>query len=303
VSSCSTPTTASGTSQVTLTYTVASPPSASITTPANGATYPLNQAASSSFACSEGANGSGISSCADQSGRASGAPIDTSTTGSHTFTAVAASSDGLTSSSTVTYTVAAPPAIWLPLPQNGAVYTLGQSVDSFFLCADGAGGPGLASCADQGGHASGAPIDTSTLGAHKFTVTATSVDGQTATATATYTIVSLPTVSHVKARHGVVTFDIALPAPGSVDAINTATFRSFALAADAGQPPQGSFVFGRAHVVARHAGTILVTVKLTPAGKLLLRDHRRARLQLVVAYTGNAGVAQTVKTQALRVTR
>jgi hypothetical protein len=295
--------TATNSAAVTLTYTTASPPTISITTPASGGTYEQNQVVASSFTCVEGANGPGISSCTDQNGRGSGQASDTSTTGSHSFTVTARSSDGLTSSSKVTYTVVAPSAIWLPLPANGAVFTVGQSVDSFFLCADGAGGPGLASCADQNGRVAGAPIDTSTLGTHTFTVTATSTDGLTTSTSTIYTVIPVPTVSHVSARHGVISFDIAFAAPGSVHAIDTATFRSFALAADGLAPPLGSFVFGRADVVATHAGTMLVTLKLTAGGKLLLRDHRGATLRLLVTYTGHAGVAQTTFIQALRVTR
>ena len=83
-------------------------PQASITTPAGGATYWLGQAVASSFTCSDGAGGPGIASCLDQRGRASGAAIDTSTTGSHTFTVTATSTDGRTATATETYTVAAP---------------------------------------------------------------------------------------------------------------------------------------------------------------------------------------------------
>jgi hypothetical protein len=302
--SCSSAAASTGTQpQVTLTYTVASAPTTSITTPANGATYQQNRALASNFSCTDGANGSGISSCIDQNGHNTGTALDTSTIGSHTFTVAATSSDGLSSSSTVTYNVAGAPAIWLPQPQNGAVYTLGQAASSYFLCADGSGGPGLASCVDQSGHAAGGPIDTSAVGTHTFTVTATSADGLTTSVSNTYTVIPRPTVSNVKARHGVVTFNIGLAAPGNVDAVDTTTFRSFALAADGLQPPLGSFVFGRADVVSTQAGTMLVTVKLTAVGKLLLRDHRRATLQLVVNYTGSAGVAQTILIQTVRVTR
>ncbi|HUE28854.1 MAG TPA: hypothetical protein VMP89_18920, partial [Solirubrobacteraceae bacterium] len=317
VTACATPGTSTAAS-LTLTYTVASAPTTSITTPANGATYQLNHPVDSSFSCTEGANGSGVSSCADQNGHGSGAAIDTSSTGTHSFSVTATSGDGLTSTSTVTYKVAAPPVIWLPLPANGATFTINQAVDSYFLCADGNGGPGLNSCVDQNGRQRGAAIDTSTLGTHTFTVTATSADGTTASTTSTYTVIPLPTVSNVKQRHGVITFNVSLAAPGTIDAMASASFRSFALAADIAhraraasasssvsplQPPRGSYVYARADVGASHAGTVPVTVTQSQVGKLLLRDHRGTTVQLLVDYTGTSGLPQTVATVVLRVTR
>src|SRR5207302_1478795 len=163
-----------------------------------------------------GANGPGISSCTDQNGHGSGAMIDTSTPGTHTFTVTAQSGDGLSSSSSATYTVAAPPRVWLPLPSNGATYTVGQVVHSFFACVD------------QNGQPSGAAVDTSTAGSHTFAVTATSQDGLTSMANVTYQVVPAPTVSNVRAhRGGLVTLQVTVYGPGALDAMSTASFRSF----------------------------------------------------------------------------
>jgi 6-phosphogluconolactonase (cycloisomerase 2 family) len=93
-----------------LQITVAEPPSVQITTPRSGAKYTVGKVVHSSFTCREGAGGPGISSCVDQQGRPSGAPLDTSTPGSHTFTATATSKDGLSASKTVTYTTVLAPA-------------------------------------------------------------------------------------------------------------------------------------------------------------------------------------------------
>jgi uncharacterized repeat protein (TIGR02543 family) len=87
------------------------PPTASITTPANSASYAQGASVTSAFSCTEGAGGPPVTSCVDQNGRASGNPVATSTPGRHTFTATATSASGLTGTASVTYTVkAAPPA-------------------------------------------------------------------------------------------------------------------------------------------------------------------------------------------------
>jgi hypothetical protein len=293
-----------GNPQVTLTYTVPAAPSSAIAVPASGAVYPLNQVVDSNFSCTEGAGGPGISSCVDQNGQASGAALDTSTAGTHTVTVTASSSDGLGSSSSVTYSVAAPPRIWLPLPGNGATYTLGQVVHSWFLCGDGAAGPGLRSCLDQSGHPSGAALDTSRVGSHTFTVTATSQDGETASTSVTYRVVPVPTVSHVAThRGGVVTMQVTIYGPGSIDVMDTAGLRSFALAADVVHPPNGSFVFGSAHLVSPRSQTLQVRVGLSQAGRLLLRDHRSATLHVWVLYTLPGGSPELVRSLVLRISR
>jgi hypothetical protein len=82
-------------------------PSVSIGSPANGATYKYGQTVDAVYGCQDGTGGLGISSCAGTI--ASGAAVNTRAPGQHTFTATATSLDGLSTSSTVTYTVLAPP--------------------------------------------------------------------------------------------------------------------------------------------------------------------------------------------------
>jgi len=90
------------------TLTVQAPPTASIATPIEGATYAQGQAVATSFTCAEGAGGSGIASCVDQDGRGSGASLDTAAVGRHALTVTAISKDGLTSTTRASYTVVAP---------------------------------------------------------------------------------------------------------------------------------------------------------------------------------------------------
>lgn len=165
---------------------VPAPPAVSIATPAEGAYYAVNQSVTSAFSCYEGAGGSGISTCLDQGGNPSGTAIDTSTAGTYSMTVTATSQDGLTSSQTVNYTVAAAPTASITTPPDGANYSLGQVVNADYSCAEGAFGPGLAYC--DGTVENGTPVDTSSVGTHSFTVIAASKDGQYNVKTVNYTV-------------------------------------------------------------------------------------------------------------------
>jgi hypothetical protein len=80
-----------------------SPPTVEITSPVNGASYSYGQLVIASYACVDGAGGTGIVACAGPV--ASGRPLSTTPAGEHSFTVTATSADGQTAASSSTYTV------------------------------------------------------------------------------------------------------------------------------------------------------------------------------------------------------
>src|SRR5215204_5852199 len=78
-------------------------PSITLTTPSNGATHDLNQTVTTDYSCQDEAEGSGVASC--QGTVADGAPVNTATSGTKTFTVTASDNAGNVASVTHTYTV------------------------------------------------------------------------------------------------------------------------------------------------------------------------------------------------------
>jgi hypothetical protein len=86
-----------------------------------------------------------------------------------------------------------PPQAAISAPAAGQTYTLGQSVATSFSCADSPYGSGISACADSNGASgAGGRLETSTLGPHTYTVSATSSDGLTGQASIAYSVVPVP---------------------------------------------------------------------------------------------------------------
>ena len=177
------------TKTVTYFVTDGTPPKIEVRAPADGGFYQLNSAVPADYSCSD-PGGSGIQGCIGD--RQIGAPIDTGTSGSHTFSVQAIDNSGNRTTKTVTYTVAGLPSVVVSTPSNGALYALNSSINAVYSCTDNSG-QGIRSCVGDAGN--GAPLDTSTPGVHTFTVTATDNGSATSTRTVSYTVVGPPIVA------------------------------------------------------------------------------------------------------------
>jgi hypothetical protein len=92
------------TPEVQLTYTLV-PPTISIVSPINGATYTKDQVVAASYSCTP-PEGTTVEVC--EGPVANGAPLDTSTLGAHTFEVEGEDKDGAATEKSVTYTVVSP---------------------------------------------------------------------------------------------------------------------------------------------------------------------------------------------------
>ena len=245
------------------------PPSASITVPAEGGRYRQGQSVNAGYSCGDPDGAGNVASCSGPV--ANGVAFDTSTAGARTFTVTATDAGGDTGSATVNYFVdASAPTVGITAPAQGAAYTQGQVVDAGYSCDDVDGASDVTSC--TGTVAKGTAIDTSIVGTHTFSVTSTDAAGNSTTDAVSYTV-STPVIP-----------DTTAPAITSWR-ISPATFRaagSGASVAARKKTPVGARV---SYVLSEAAPKVVVTV-------LRLRKGRKPQSLGRFTVRGRAGANQ-----------
>jgi hypothetical protein len=176
---------AGNTSTASAPYTVVAPPSVpSITsrpsnlTNSNTATFAFSDTdASATFTCTLDGQSAACTSGVQFTGLGEGL---------HNFAVTAANIVATSSPATYGWTVdTVKPSITITSPAANASYLLGAVVNAAYTC--NGTGSALTSC--NGSVANGSAIDTSAIGPHTFTVSASDAAGNTATAPVSYTVV------------------------------------------------------------------------------------------------------------------
>jgi hypothetical protein len=149
--------------------------------------------------------------------------------------------------------LAVAPKASISSPAAGS-YTQGQVVDAAYSCTEASGGPGIATCA--GPVAAGAALDTSSVGSHTFTVTATSLDGETSSDSVTYTVVAPP----------------AAPSAGGTPTAGGDSTAAGPTHSGGGSAGSVSNVFSVKKLTGSAAGALKLTLSLPGAGSVKLTE-------------------------------
>lgn len=196
-----------------------------------------------------------------------------------TSTQILSTEGGIGNTAAAALTVIGAPTVTMASPGRGRVYAYGQKVRAAFSCTDDPAGPGIRAC--TGSLPSGSLINTRQVGSHRFTVTATSFDGGTASHTVLYSVAPDNRVKLRRARgraNGSISFGVTVPGRGTLRVVETAP---------------GHVVFARHRFSLRHAGLVRATIEPSPRSRAMLARRHSLRLTVRVTYTPRGGTART----------
>jgi hypothetical protein len=266
-----------------------------IATPAAGETFANGQVADTSFSCSQASPGPGVSSCTDQTGRASGSAIDTSHAGTYTLTVTARSPDGVQGTASVTYTVL-PPA---PVGSTGQAWGITQTVALLDGTVDPEGAVvsscrfeygvssvygSTAACAFSPGEGS-APVAVSAALSHlrsgtqyHYRLVVTGPGGTTNGGDGVFTTATAPClarVGHVRISGATVRVPLAASGSSGMRCTVHATLRTL----------HGRHLVANKTVMVRTGSKRTIRLSLSRAGRKLLRSSHELKVSLEVRQT------------------
>lgn len=251
-------------------------PSITIGAPTEGEHVRLGATVSSVFSCDDGA-GSGIATCTGP------ATLDTAAAGAHTFTVDATDNAGNPATKDVHYVVdppadATPPAITVTTPTEGQHVAQGATIATVYSCDD-ATGSGVATCSAP------ATLDTAVAGPHTFTVNAADKSDNAASKEVHYVVdlpVNGPGVTSTQIKQALLGIRATKPLTRkSVIKAGKAVFIFTAPSGGAFSVTWTAKRSGKTVVIAKGgkvlaaAGHVKVPVKLTSAGRKLLKRARK----------------------------
>jgi hypothetical protein len=189
--------------------------------------------------------------------------------------------------------------ITAPIPSViGYIYVKGADVPTTFGCTEDVFGLGLASCDDNSGKDSlnggAGQLNTGTVGTFTYTVTATSLDGQKATAEITYRVLaplqtSILTKKSARVRHGKVSITLGCNLSFPVGCRG-----KLILTAKPSRHAKPKVIAEASYVLELHKAAF--TLRLNETGRKLFAVARKHRLSVTVDAdeTGARPVAHTV---------
>jgi hypothetical protein len=227
------------------------------------------------------------------------------TAGAYPLTLTAASPGTAPVSETLTLylTTETVPSITVTSPTPYGSYGYGAVVTAQYSATSPLGAVSL-----QGSVPPGGRLDTTRIGSHTLSVTATDPDGLSTTVSVPYTVRAPSnafTVGALEVRpDGAVALRLEVPGPGRLDVLIRAWDAHLAHDASVLEAAPGRFLLARAQERVRHSGEVRLEVVPTARARRVLHHPRyRPVLRVEITFTPTGGVPRSLSRYGLTIPR